>query len=292
VNYQPKNQNIVITPLARIFARGAGDREKLWQLAKRAQLNEADYDQLLDLWIEKGGDIWLKHGDAEGRNWRKGVAHRLSNGSKNGRWRQLILDNLKRSTSEEEQSVKDLLDEARSDPVRFLNLLCGEPPLYILNEIESWWREGRKFENQKDRVIGNRELSAVEKQLRKTESMLEKMGGLPKNLATHLNKLRYEIGSAAIAVSHARLKKGEHKLTPIPFAARCLFKICTSALQNRHGVDCPGEAYHKALIPAITAILLAAFQRDFSGENHVRSVNNHLRKQHAESTLGFRYLDL
>ncbi|MDP2603465.1 MAG: hypothetical protein Q8S00_12860 [Deltaproteobacteria bacterium] len=142
MNYQPKNQNTVITPLARIFARGAGDREKLWQLAKRAQLNESDYDQLLDLWIEKGGDIWLKHGDAEGRNWRKGVAHRLSNGSKNGRWRQLILDNLKRSTSEEEQSVKDLLDEARSDPVRFLNLLCGEPPLYILNEIESWWREG------------------------------------------------------------------------------------------------------------------------------------------------------
>lgn len=135
-------------------------------------------------------------------------------------------------------------------------------------------------------------MCAVEKQLRKTESMLEKMGGLPKKLAIHLNTLRYELGSAAITVSHARLKKGEHNLTPVPFAARCLFKICTSALQNRRGVNCPGEAYHKALIPVMTAMLLAAFQREFSGENHVRSVNNHLRTQQAESTLGFRYLDL
>lgn len=166
--------------------------QELRDFVGRAFLSTKEYKNALTLWIKKGAEIWRTKEKAEDRYWRETIAKRLTTESSLA---EIVCAGVKKPTSREWDDLMYNLNEAKKDPLMFLNL-CGVRPLLVLEEIE-----GLRSGNQIDKAC-------IEKLClpHETEKIIETLS----DLARAFDSIKFQM-QACLNQIHRRARLEEPK---------------------------------------------------------------------------------
>jgi hypothetical protein len=297
--------------------------QKLKHLVGRANFSFDEYRELATLWKMKGHEIWRKDPKQRSSEWRHKTMARL--GDEGHCWQELVVDTLKKPTSEQRTATNDLLTQAHNDPVMFLNL-CGMPPLLVLQEIEITKQSREMLASYHSLIGSKKDVESFTLTLRHVARAFDKIAPFIhwaildldrknrlrgvfsdereyKNLPiTELPASETVMGWAALfadlpnfrGLPSRRKHGGQFKSIDSTLESlyeKCVMQMGQRLTGRRHAEESPMlgnvELGHRTIDGAIAAILSAAFPDDFKVSDLLRKVRRVVKNRNLEESWSF-----
>jgi hypothetical protein len=270
-------------------------------LLGRAFLTTDEYARLIPLWEEKGYQVWEISPKLKDLEWRRKFFTKLK--TETARFIGLIWQHFGRPSTDERGDLEYLLEESRGDPVLFLNF-CGVPCQQIIATIETDHDRAQRlndFEQKRvkglDVAISNLESAA--RSVQRYRNIVSATGLYP--------ELSNEILQLSSILKELRRGRGRAPASFWASLACGLYSTCEYNIRDRiekpeaffsecYWQEIPRERVlilgYSAILPAMTAILLAAFPQRFNAQkNPLRNVRNLIEaKLSKEERLALRLL--
>lgn len=289
----------------------------------RAFMSFDEYQKLAALWEQKGFEIWRKDRERTRAGWRQKTMRNLA--EYGDRWQALILDSVKKTTKEHRFATGELLNQARNDPVMFLNL-CGMPPLLTLEAIEISEQADRRLNDFHDHVGLKNEVTKLKETLDDIAETFDKIAPFMHWAILDLDRKNrlmgifseereyksfpiVELPNAATVKGWAALLRdlpnfpglpsrrrrgGQFKLIDSTIASlyeKCAMQMGQRLQGKRHYEETPNLIHtrlgHRAIDGTIAAVLSATFPDECKGRDLIRKVRRLIKARNLKDSWGF-----